>query len=178
MVRNPRARDDSNFGSISCPPLRCGSRRLCKASLQELAQKTKVFRSFSATPVNKGLGPVDSLWEHRQIWLRLLALLGLRAFVRERLRAVELGYRPEVQANLPVSGRDFSPRRGDAKRTLLPTQNRTTCSLCALAALREKGFSCSWIGSRPGPGRLSMELRRGLVAARRAVSSACAKTEG
>ncbi|MGD1007927.1 MAG: tRNA-dihydrouridine synthase family protein, partial [Ignavibacteriaceae bacterium] len=45
----------------------------------------------------------------------------------------------------------------DAKRALLPTQNRTTCSLCALAALREKGFSCSWIGYRPGPGRLPME---------------------
>jgi hypothetical protein len=98
-------------------------------------------RPFNESPVNKGFGPVDSLWTRRQIWLRQLALFAI------------------VWKKISRQGAE------DAKRALLPTQNRTTCSLCALAALREKGFSCSWIGYRPGTGRLSMELRRGLVAA-------------
>jgi hypothetical protein len=53
---------------------------------RNLLRKQDFPRPFNESPVNKGFGPVDSLWERCLIWLRLLALFGLRAFVRERFR--------------------------------------------------------------------------------------------
>src|ERR1035441_10289120 len=59
--------------------------------------------------------------------------------------SIGYGYRPEVQAQ-PASVRKKFSRQGAKAQKTPHTQEQNDCFLCAFAALREKGFSCSWMG--------------------------------